>query len=384
MTASSRILFQADHQQFRETMREFVRRTLEPAQPRHATEHRIDAETWREAGRLGLLGLEVPEAYGGAGAGDYRFNAVFHEELARFGAAYASCFGIHADVVAPYLVDLGSDAQKKEWLPRMCAGEAIAAIAMTEPSGGSDLAHLRTTAAASGSDWVLNGAKTFITNGGSADLVVVAARTGPDPGARGVSLFLVDTTLPGFARGRVLDKVGQPESDTAELFFDDLRLPGDALLGEAGAGFVSLMQRLPQERIGVAICAVANARQILDETLTYVRERIAFGRPIGSFQYNKFRLAELATKVEVSEAFVDRCVEQHLRGELDSDRAAMAKWWATDVQGEVVDGCVQLYGGYGYMNEYRVARAWKDARVNRIWAGSNEIMKELIGRGLGL
>jgi alkylation response protein AidB-like acyl-CoA dehydrogenase len=199
-----------------------------------------------------------------------------------------------------------------------------------------------------------------------------------------VSLFLVDTALPGFHRGRVLDKVGQPESDTAELFFDDVRVPGDAVLGEVGSGFVAMMQRLPQERIGVAVCAVAHARQILDETISYARERVAFGRPVGSFQYNKFRLAEMATEIEVSEAFVDRCVEQHLRRELDADRAAMAKCWATEVQGRVIDACVQLYGGYGYMNEYRVARAWKDARVNRIWAGSNEIMKELIGRGLGL
>ena len=379
-----RDLFEDDHEAFRDTVRAFVRRTLEPAQERHAAEHRISRDAWLEAGRLGLLGLEVPEEHGGAGARDYRFNAVFHEELSRLGAAYASCFGISADVVAPYVVDLGTEEQKRAWLPRMCSGEVVAALAMTEPSGGTDLAHLRTTATASGGDWVLNGAKTFITNGGTADLVVVAARTGPDPGARGVSLFLVDSTLTGFGRGRVLDKVGQPESDTAELFFDDLRLPGEALLGEAGAGFVAMMQRLPQERIGVAICATAHARQIFDETLDYVRQRTAFGQPIGSFQHNKFLVAELLTKLEVTRAFVDRCVVEHTRGELAPDVAAMAKWWATEVQAEVLDGCVQLHGGYGYMNEYRVARAWKDGRVNKIWAGSNEIMKELIGRGLGL
>ena len=379
-----RTLFEADHEAFRDTMRAYVDRTLRPQRERHAAEHRIDRDCWLEAGRVGLLGLEVPEEYGGAGATDYRFNAVFNEELARFGAAYASCFGIHADVVAPYLVDLGTDEQRKQWLPRMCSGEVVSAIAMTEPSGGSDLANLRTRAVADGSDWILDGAKTFITNGGSADLVVVAARTGPGAGARGVSLFLVDTTLPGFRCGQILDKVGQPESDTAELFFSDLRLPADALLGEVGQGFISLMQRLPQERIGVAIGNIANAAQIFDETLAYVKQRHAFGQPIGSFQHNKFLLAEMFTKIEVTQAFVDTCVLAHTRRELTADEAAMAKWWSADIQNEVLDHCVQLHGGYGYMNEYRVARAWKDARVNKIWAGSNEIMKELIGRRLGL
>jgi alkylation response protein AidB-like acyl-CoA dehydrogenase len=379
-----RTLYDTDHESFRDTMRSFVDRALRPNAERHAREHTIDRECWLEAGRAGLLGLEVPAEYGGAGVGDYRFNAVFNEELARFGAAYASCFGIHADVVAPYLVDLGSDEQKKQWLPRMCSGEVVTAIAMTEPSGGSDLANLRTRAVPDGSDWILDGAKTFITNGGSADLVVVAARTGPGPGARGVSLFLVDTTRPGFQCGRILDKVGQPESDTAELFFADLRLPADALLGEVGRGFASLMQRLPQERIGVAIGNIANAVEIFDETLAYVKQRQAFGQSVGSFQHNKFLLAEMYTKLEVTQAFVDMCVEAHTRHELTADEAAMAKWWAAEVQNEVLDHCVQLHGGYGYMNEYRVARAWKDARVNKIWAGSNEIMKELIGRRLGL
>ncbi|HEX2904349.1 MAG TPA: acyl-CoA dehydrogenase family protein [Jatrophihabitans sp.] len=379
-----RELYSEDHLAFGDSLRQFIDRTLRPHTQRHAEQHRIDRDAWLEAGRGGFLGLEVAEEYGGTGAADYRFNAVFNEELARFAAAYASCFGIHADVVAPYLVDLGTEEQKKTWLPRMCSGEVISAIAMTEPSGGSDLAQLRSSAVADGSDWILNGAKTFITNGGSADLVVVAARTGPGQGARGVSLFLVDTTLPGFHRGRILDKVGQPESDTAELFFDDLRLPADALLGEVGMGFISLMQRLPQERIGVAIGNIANAAQLLQETLDYVKQRHAFGQPIGSFQHNKFLLAELHTKVMVTQAFVDACVLAHTRHELSAEEAAMAKWWAAEVQNDVLDNCVQLYGGYGYMNEYRIARAWKDARVNKIWAGSNEIMKELIGRKLGL
>ncbi len=379
-----RTVYNEDHEAFRASAREFVERTLRPRAEQHARDHVIDRECWLEAGRLGFLGLEIPEEYGGADARDYRFNAVFGEELSRFGAAYASCFGIHADVVVPYLVDLGTDEQKKTWLPRMATGEIVAAIAMTEPSGGSDLANLRTSAKADGTDWVINGAKTFITNGGSADLVVVAARTGPGERARGVSLFLVDTTLPGFERGRILDKVGQPESDTAELFFSDLRVPADALLGEIGQGFVSLMERLPQERIGVAIGNIANAAAILDETLAYVKEREAFGHPVGSFQHNKFLLAELHTKVQVTQAFVDKCIDAHTRRELSAGEAAMAKWWAAEIQNDVLDHCVQLHGGYGYMNEYRVARAWKDARVNKIWAGSNEIMKELIGRDLGL
>ena len=379
-----RTLFGPDHEEFRASMRTFVDRTLRPNLERYTREHRIDRDAWLEAGSMGFLGLEVPEEYGGSGAGDYRFNAVFNEELAKLGAAYASCFGIQADVVAPYLVDLGTDQQKKEWLPRFCTGEVVSAIAMTEPSGGSDLANLLTRATPDGSDWIIDGAKTFITNGGSADLVVVAARTGPGTGARGVSLFLVDAALPGFERGRILDKVGQPESDTAELFFHDLRVPADALLGELGQGFVSMMQRLPQERIGVAIGNVANAAQIFAETLEYVKQRKAFGQAIGSFQHNKFLLAEMSTKLEVTQAFVDKCVLAHTTKDLSAEEAAMAKWWSAQVQSEVLDDCVQLWGGYGYMNEYRVARAWKDARVNKIWAGSNEIMKELIGRKLGL
>lgn len=379
-----RNVYETDHEIFRDTVRGFVERVLRPAAPRHATEHRIDRDVWLEAGKLGLLGLEIGAQYGGGEAEDYRFNAVFNEELAIFGAAYASCLGIHADVVAPYVVELGTDEQRARWLPGMCTGEVIAAIAMTEPSGGSDLANLRTMAHRAGADWILNGAKTFITNGGSADLVVVAARTGPGERARGVSLFLVDTTLSGFVRGRVLDKVGQPESDTAELFFDDLRLPADALLGEQGRGFHALMHRLPQERIGVAIGNIAQTADVFAETLEYTKQRTAFGTPIGSFQHNKFLLAELFTKIEVTQAFVDKCILAHTRGELTAEEAAMAKWWTAQVQSEVLDHCVQLHGGYGYMNEYRVARAWKDARVNKIWAGSNEIMKELIGRKLGL
>ena len=379
-----RTLFNADHDAFRESVEAYIDRTLRPDTEKHQAEHVIPRDAWLEAGRQGLLGLEVPESYGGSEAGDFRFNAVLDEELAKLGAAYASAFAIHIDIVAPYLVDLTTDEQKAEYLPRFCTGEVLTAIGMTEPSGGSDLAHLRTTAVRDGSDWIINGSKTFITNGGSADLIILAVRTEDDPGARGVSLFLVEATAPGFERGRVLDKVGQPEANTSELFFTDMRVPAGALLGERGQGFVSMMQRLPQERLSCAVANIANAADILLETIQYTKDRKAFGQSIGSFQHNKFKIAEMITKIEVTQAFVDKCIDLHTRQELTATDAAMAKWWASDVQCSVIDTCVQLFGGYGYMNEYRVARAWKDARVHPIWAGSNEIMKELIGREAGL
>jgi alkylation response protein AidB-like acyl-CoA dehydrogenase len=284
-------------------------------------------------------------------------------------------------------VDLGTDEQKQRWLPGMASGELISAIAMTEPSGGSDLAALKTTAVRAGDDsgdWIVNGSKTFITNGYSADLVIVATRTDPTKGAKGITLFVIEDGTPGFSRGRKLDKVGQDESDTAELFFENVRVSDANRLGDEGMGFIAMMQRLPQERIGGAVSNTANAAQILQETIEYARERKAFGQPIGTFQHNKFKLAELVTKVEVTQAYVDDCVIAHSNGELTAVDAAKAKWWSAQVQNEVLDECVQLYGGYGYMNEYRVARAWRDARVTKIWAGSNEIMKELIGRDLGL
>ncbi|MBW4717444.1 acyl-CoA dehydrogenase family protein [Saccharothrix obliqua] len=379
-----RTLFDADHDAFRETARAFVDRTIRPNYDRFVEQRHIDRDVWLEAGRQGLLGLEVPEQYGGGGAGDYRFNAVLGEELCKVSAGVASCLGIHADVVAPYLVDLCTEEQKQRWLPRFCTGELTTGIAMTEPSGGSDLAALRSTAVRAGSDWVLNGAKTFITNGHSADLIVVAARTSPEKKAKGITLFAVETGMEGFHRGRKLDKVGQPESDTAELFFEDVRLPAANVIGEVDRGFIHLMERLPQERLGGAISNLAHARQVLLETIEYTKERKAFGQSIGSFQHNKFTLAELVTKVDVTQAFLDQCTLAHTRRELTAVDAAKAKFWSADVQNEVIDACVQLYGGYGYMTEYRVARAWMDARVTKIWAGSNEIMKELIGRDLGL
>ena len=379
-----RNLYSADHEAFRQTAREFVDRSLKPRALEFIEARVINRQVWIEAGKQGLLGLEVPEAYGGSEAGDYRFTAVLAEELSKFNAAASSCFGIHADCVAPYLVDLGTQEQKERWLPGFCSGEIITAIAMTEPSGGSDLAALKSTAVPDGNDWILNGSKTFITNGYQADLVVVAARTSPEKGAKGISLLGIETGMSGFERGRKLDKVGQQESDTAELFFTDVRVPAANVIGEVDRGFIAMMERLPQERVGGAVSNTAHAMQILLETIAYAKERKAFGQSIGSFQHNKFLMAELVTKLEVTQAYVDDCVEAHAERKLSAVDAAKAKWWSAEVQNEVLDACVQLYGGYGFMNEYRVARAWRDARVTKIWAGSNEIMKELIGRDLGL
>ena len=379
-----RTIFDEDHEAFRETCRTFVDRVLRPAQEKHIANHGFEREMWLEMGKLDLLGLNVPEEYGGAGVEDPRFSVVLAEELSKLAFAYASCVGIHADCVAPYLVELGTEEQKRRWLPKFCTGELLTAIAMTEPSGGSDLAALRTTAVRDGEDWVLNGSKTFITNGYSADLVVVAARTTPGKGARGITLFAVEAGMPGFERGRKLDKVGQPESDTAELFFADVRLGPQQVIGDVDGGFVAMMERLVNERIGAAVNNLAHARQILDETLVYVREREAFGQPVGSFQANRFTLAELVTTAEVTQSYVDACVMEQLHGTLTAVDAAKAKWWSAQVQNDILDACVQLWGGYGYMNEYRVTRAWADARVSPIWAGSNEIRKELIGRDLGL
>jgi alkylation response protein AidB-like acyl-CoA dehydrogenase len=379
-----RTLFDSDHEAFRSTCRAFVDRQLRPHQEKHIAAHEFGRDMWLELGKQGLLGLNVPEAYGGSGVDDPRFSLVLTEELSRLAFAYSSCVGIHTDCVAGYLVDLGTEEQKQRWLPRFCTGELITAIAMTEPSGGSDLAALRTTAVRDGEDWVLNGSKTFITNGYSADLVLVAARTSPDKRAHGITLFAVEAGMAGFERGRKLDKVGQAEADTSELFFADVRVPAANVVGVVDSGFIHLMQGLVTERVGAAVNNLSHARQILDETLDYVKERQAFGRPIGSFQANKFTLAKLVTRCEVAQAYVDACVLEHVDHKLSAVDAAKAKWEAAAVQNEVLDACLQLYGGYGYMNEYRVGRAWADARVSRIWAGSDEIMLELIGRDLGL
>jgi long-chain-acyl-CoA dehydrogenase len=379
-----RTIFEPEHEALRASAKEFLARSVLPRWGEFIEAHAFPRDLWIEAGKQGLLGLNVPEEYGGAGVVDWRFTVVVAEEFARTAAALSSCFGIHSDVVAPYLVELTTPEQRDRWLPKFCTGEIVTALAMTEPSGGSDLANLKTIAVRDGDDFVLNGSKTFITNGFSADLVLVAASTNPAERARGITLFAVEEGMPGFTRGRKLDKVGQDESDTAELFFSDLRVPMTNVVGQVDRGFVHMMERLVQERIGSAVNNIAHARGVLDETIEYVKERTAFGTAIGSFQHNKFRIAELVTQVDVTQAFVDQCVMAHVQGQLNAVDAAKAKWWSAEVQNQVTDACVQLYGGYGFMNEYRVARAWRDARVTKIWAGSNEIMKEIIGRDLGL
>lgn len=380
-----RTIYDDDHASFRDSVRSFLDREVKPHWEQYIENHQFPREMWKAFGEAGLLSLEIPEQYGGSEAGDYRYNAVLAEELGALSMSLASCHSIHADIVAPYLVELTTEEQRERWLPGFCSGEILTAIGMTEPSGGTDLAALKTTAVRDGDDWILNGSKTFITNGFSADLVVVAARTDPEAKrGHGISLFGVETASKGFSRGRKLDKVGQDESDTAELFFEDVRVPGNNLIGELNKGFIHMMNWLPQERLSNAIGSLAQASAILQETIEYCKERKAFGQPIGAFQWNKFLIAELVTKIEVTQAFIDQAIVAHAEGKLTPVDAAKVKWWATDIQNNVLDHCVQLYGGYGYMNEYRVARAWRDGRVTRIWAGSNEIMKELIGRDLGL
>jgi alkylation response protein AidB-like acyl-CoA dehydrogenase len=379
-----RIIFGEDHHAFRASAKEYADRSLVPRMEQFLEEKTIERAAWLEAGKQGFLGLDVPEEYGGSSVGDYRFNAVFAEEVSKVSASLSSCFGIHFDCAAPYLVDLGTEEQKQRWLPKFCSGELIAAIGMTEPSGGSDLAALKTTAKRADGGWVVNGSKTFITNGDMADLTITAARTDPSKGAKGITLFAIEEGMEGFARGRKLDKVGQTESGTSELFFEDVFVPDENVIGEVDRGFIHMMERLAQERVGAAVSNIAHATQILDETIEYVKQRKAFGQPIGSFQYNKFVLAELVTKAEVTQAYVDNAIVAHDEDRLSAVDAAKAKWWSAQIQNEILDACVQLHGGYGYMNEYRVARAWRDARVTKIWAGSNEIMKELIGRDLGL
>ncbi len=374
--------FTDEHRLFRESVAEFCRREVAPNLARWRAEHEIGRDVWLEAGRQDFLGLAMPAELGGSGLADFRFNQVLGEELAAASVAVNSTICLGVDVVAPYLLELTTEAQRERYIPDFCAGRLVPAIGMTEPQAGSDLAGLKTRAVRDGEDWILNGAKTFITNGTGADLVVLAARTGD--GRKDVSIFLLEGGTEGFTRGRRLEKIGQHEADTAELFFEDVRLPPEALLGERNRGFAYMMERLPQERLSVAVANVANAASVLAETIEYVKERRAFGQSIGSFQNSRFAIAEADTELDVAQAFVDRCVEAHVRGELTAVDAAKAKWWTAEVQNKVIDTCLQLHGGYGYMEEYRVGRAWTDARVTKIYAGTNEIMKDVIGRSLGL
>ncbi len=375
--------YEAEHEAFRMSVRSFVDKHIAPFHRQWEADGIVDRGVWLEAGKQGLLGTDVPEQYGGGGVKDFRYNCIVGEELTRAGASGVG-FTLHNDVMAPYLLDLTTDEQKQRWLPPFVTGEMITAIAMSEPGAGSDLQGLRTTARRDGSDWIVSGSKTFITNGINADLVLVVARTDPDAGAHGFSLLAVERGMPGFERGRNLDKVGMKAQDTAELFFDEVRVPAGNLVGTAGGGFVHLMNALPQERLSIAVVAVAAARKILDLTLVYCKERTAFGKAIGSFQHNRFVLAEMETEISIAEQYIDRAVLEHNAGRFDVKDAAMAKWWTTELQKRVVDQCVQLHGGYGYMLEYPVAKAFLDSRVQTIYGGTTEIMKEIIGRSMGV
>ena len=366
---------------FREAVYGFYSNEMAPHSERFRKNHMVDREYWNKAGQMGLLNTMIPEEYGGGG-GDYRHEMIIMEELER---AEVDGFGLslHNAIVAPYILHYGTEEQKQKWLPKMASGEYVGAIAMTEPSTGSDLQGIRTTAKKDGNGWIINGSKTFITNGGTANLIIVVADTGGE-GKHSKSLFVVETDdLEGFRRGRVLDKVGGEAQDTAELFFDDMKVPADALLGsETGQGFIQLMTELPQERLNIAVQGVAVMEKVLKHTVEYVKERKAFGKRIIDFQNTQFELAECKTIATVAKSFVYDCAEKHLRGELDTVTASMAKMWVTDMECQINDRCLQLFGGYGFMNEYPVARQWRTSRVQRIYGGTNEIMKMVIARSL--
>jgi alkylation response protein AidB-like acyl-CoA dehydrogenase len=378
-----RSVFDPEHEQFREVVREFLAREVAPHAQAWEAAGIVDREVYRAAGKHGVIGFNVPDEFGGGGVSDFRFNAVVAEELAVAGPG-TPAFTLHNDIVAPYLVSLATPEQQQRWLPGFASGDLIGAIAMSEPGAGSDLAGVRTHAERDGSDWVLSGSKTFISSGINADLVIVVTRTDPTAGHRGFSLLVVERDMPGFTRGRNLEKIGQKSQDTAELFFDQVRVPAANVLGQQGRGFYHLMHNLPAERLSIAVSAVAGARAIFTETVAYAKNRTAFGQPIGAFQHNRFVLAELDTELDIAQVYVDRCLEAVVAGELTAVEAAKAKWWTTELQKRVVDACVQLHGGYGYMLEYPVARAYLDARVQTIYGGTTEIMKEIIGRDLGL
>ncbi|MCU1692599.1 MAG: Acyl-CoA dehydrogenase [Frankiales bacterium] len=380
-----RQLFESDHKQFREVVREFVAREIAPHHGQWEKDGIVDRQLYVEAAKQGVLGFNIPEQYGGGGVGDdFRFNVVMNEEMCR-ALASGPAFTLQSDVLAPYLLDLTTDEQKERWLPPFARGELVAALGLTEPGTGSDLQGIRTRAVRDGSDWLLSGSKTFISCGINADLVIVAARTDPDsPASRGTTLLAVERGMPGFERGRNLDKVGLHAQDTAELSFDEVRVPAQNVVGEVGRGFSALLANLPMERLSIGVSAVAGARTVLDLTLEYVKTRTAFGQPIGTFQNSRFVLAELETEVDIAQVYVDRCTEALNAGTLTEVDAAKAKWWTTELQQKVVTACLQLHGGYGYMTEYPVARAYADARIQTIYGGTTEIMKEIVGRSLGL
>ena len=375
-----RTVYQEEHELFRRNVRRFLEEEVAPHHDAWEKSGQVDREIWRKAGAQGYLVPQAPEAYGGAAA-DFRYNAIIDEEVSRSGCTGLG-WGVHSDICVPYLMRYGNEEQKEKYVPGCVTGDIVMAIAMTEPGTGSDLQGIRTTAVADGDEYVINGSKTFITNGQHADLVIVVCKTDPDAGAAGTSLLLVEADRAGFERGRNLDKVGLKAQDTSELFFNEVRVPRENLLGEEGKGFVYLMQELPQERLSIAIMAMAASREILSQTIAYVKERNALGRPIATFQNTQFKLAEMDTELTAAEVFVDRCLELLVEGKLDTVTASKAKLLGSEVQCRIVDECVQLHGGYGFMWEYPVARAFADSRVQRIYGGTSEVMKLIIGRTL--
>ena len=375
-----RTIFEAEHEQFRESVRKFLETHAVPFHAQWEKDGQIDRKFWYKAGEMGFLAPSVPEEYGGMGL-DFRYNTVLDEELIKLGLTGPG-FGLHNNITVPYLINFGSEAQKQKYLPKCMSGETIVSIAMTEPGTGSDLQGVKTTAVLDGDEYVINGSKTFITNGQLADLVIVVCKTDPNAGAKGISLLLVETGTPGFEKGTNLEKIGLKAQDTSELFFQDVRVPKENLLGDEGMGFVYLMQELPQERLYIATAGTADMESILQQTVDYVKERKAFGQPIANFQNTQFKLAQLDAEITAMRVFVDRCVELLVQGKLDAVTASKAKMLVSDLQCKVIDECLQLHGGYGYMWEYPVARAYADARINRILGGTNEVMKIIISREL--
>jgi alkylation response protein AidB-like acyl-CoA dehydrogenase len=378
-----RRIYEAEHEALRETARQYIEREIAPNAEQWEADRLVDRSAYIAAGKYGLIGFNMPEEFGGGGSEDFRFNAVINEELSKWGTV-APALTLQNDVVGPYFKGLCSDEQKQRWLPGIISGETIVAIAMTEPGAGSDLAGIRTSGVRDGDDWIVNGSKTFISSGINCDLVVVVARTDPEAGHKGFTLLVVERDMVGFERGRKLDKMGLHSQDTAELHFENVRVPPANVLGQQGRGFYHLMHNLPSERLSIAISAIAGARETWRQTLQYAKDRKAFGQSIGSFQHNRFLLAEMDTELDLGEQYIDRCLRAVVDGDLTAVEAAKAKWWCTETAKKVVDGCVQLHGGYGYMNEYRVARDYVDVRIQTIFGGTTEIMKDIIGRDLGL
>ncbi|WP_045821032.1 acyl-CoA dehydrogenase family protein [Williamsia herbipolensis] len=377
-----RLIFESEHDQLRASAKAFVEREIAPYADQWERDGIIDREVFKKAGESGLVGFYMPEEYGGSDIDDFRFNAVVIEEMAKFGSR-APAFTLQNDVIGPYFKKLCTDEQKQRWIPGFASGEIIGAIAMTEPGAGSDLAGIKTSAVLDGDHWVLNGAKTFISCGINADLVIVVTRTDPEAGHKGFTLLAVERGMEGFERGRNLDKMGQHAQDTAELSFTNVRVPVANVVGEVNKGFYHLMHNLPSERLAIGVGAVAGARKAFEDTLTYVAERKAFGQSIGSFQANRHKIAEIATELDIAQAFVDRCIQGAVDDELTAVDASKAKWWCTELAKRIVDTCLQLHGGYGYMAEYSISRMYTDVRIETIYGGTTEIMKDIIGRDLG-